>query len=596
MKKLSFLFLFFTLVATCWAQGLQGELDSLSRAVQGRKSLDTAMVDLRNLYAKKALFADPTDTGLLGYVQKTLELSKVLGYDRGNLMAHERLALIHQYSHSDPYRAQEAYQQALSIAEGDPALHSLKWGIHGGIGTLFYEQEEYGKALAHFERVLNNEPSLELTAVANMANIHGSMGQLDSAIQYYKRALRLERKLDNPTYRANLYSNLSLIFGQTGQQDSALAAAQRALALVDRYGIEFVRPTAYANAAMAYLGTADHRNAAKYAQGALALSEESGNLFMQKSAWGTLADLHEAQGDHRAALEAFKKFSSLKDSLNGQNRRVAVNRKQLEYNFERERATAQQEILRQATIKRVSLIGGGGLLLALIFGFVLYKRKRDALERQKEAEFSALVSDTELKALRAQMNPHFIFNSLNSIGDYILKNDTDTALDYLGKFARLMRMVLENSESREIPLGEDLKFIELYMQVEHRRQPGRFTHEIRLGGDLDPDNILVPPLILQPFLENSIWHGFVDQNVPGHILVDIQKEGNTLVCVVEDDGRGRSGAASSGQGNRSYGLSITQNRLEVLNREKGSGATLLIGDREQGGTRVEVRLPLLTEF
>src|SRR5690606_22264360 len=427
-------------------------------------------------------------------------------------------------------------------------------------------------------RVLNNEPSLELTAVANMANIHGSMGQLDSAIQYYKRALRLERKLDNPTYRANLYSNLSLIFGQRGQQDSALAAAQRALALVDRYGIEFVRPTAYANAAMAYLGTADHRNAAKYAQGALALSEESGNLFMQKSAWGTLADLHEAQGDHRAALEAFKKFSSLKDSLNGQNRRVAVNRKQLEYNFERERATAQQEILRQATIKRVSLIGGGGLLLALIFGFVLYKRKRDALERQKEAEFSALVSDTELKALRAQMNPHFIFNSLNSIGDYILKNDTDTALDYLGKFARLMRMVLENSESREIPLGEDLKFIELYMQVEHRRQPGRFTHEIRLGADLDPDNILVPPLILQPFLENSIWHGFVDQNVPGHILVDIQKEGNTLVCVVEDDGRGRSGAASSGQGNRSYGLSITQNRLEVLNREKGSGATLLIGD------------------
>src|SRR5690606_17461663 len=172
---------------------------------------------------------------LLGYVQKTLDLSRVLDYARGSLMAHERLALIHQYTHSDPYRAQEAYQQALTIAEGEPGLHPLKWAIHGGIGTLFYEQEEYGKALEHFEQVLKNDPSLELTAVANMANIHGSMGQLDSAIHYYKRALGLERQLDNPTYRANLYSNLSLIFGQAGQPDSALVSAQRALALVDRY-------------------------------------------------------------------------------------------------------------------------------------------------------------------------------------------------------------------------------------------------------------------------------------------------------------------------------------------------------------------------
>jgi len=596
MKNLSFLFLFFTLVTACPAQGLQGELDSLARAVQRNGALDTALVDLRNRYAKKALFADPTDTTLLGYVQKTLDLSRVLDYARGSLMAHERLALIHQYTHSDPYRAQEAYQQALTIAEGEPGLHPLKWAIHGGIGTLFYEQEEYGKALEHFEQVLKNDPSLELTAVANMANIHGSMGQLDSAIHYYKRALGLERQLDNPTYRANLYSNLSLIFGQAGQPDSALVSAQRALALVDRYGIAFVRPTAYANAAMAYLGTGDLSSASKYAQEALALSEASGNLFMQKSAWGTLADLHEAQGDHPAALAAFKKFSALRDSLNGQNRRVAINRKQLEYNFERERAVAQQEILRQATIKRATLLGGGGLLLASIFGFVLYKRRRDALERQKEAEFRALVWETELKALRAQMNPHFIFNSLNSIGDYVLKNDTDTALDYLGKFARLMRMVLEHSESREIPLAEDLKFIELYLLVEQRRQPGRFTHEIRLGKDLDPKEIMVPPLILQPFLENSIWHGFVDQKSTGHILVDIQKVGDSLVCVVEDNGRGRSGGDNGGADKRSYGLSITQNRLKVLNREKGSGATLLIGDREQGGTRVEVRLPLLTEF
>src|SRR5690606_2046253 len=99
MKNLSFLFLFFTLATACPAQGLQGELDSLAWEVQRNGALDTALVDLRNNYAKKALFADPTDTTLLGYVQKTLDLSRVLDYARGSLMAHERLALIHQYTH-----------------------------------------------------------------------------------------------------------------------------------------------------------------------------------------------------------------------------------------------------------------------------------------------------------------------------------------------------------------------------------------------------------------------------------------------------------------------------------------------------------------
>jgi LytS/YehU family sensor histidine kinase len=234
--------------------------------------------------------------------------------------------------------------------------------------------------------------------------------------------------------------------------------------------------------------------------------------------------------------------------------------------------------------------------VASVFGFVLYKRRRDALEEKRDAESRALVSDTELRALRAQMNPHFIFNSLNSIGDYMLKKDTDTALDYLGKFAQLMRQVLEHSEHREIPLAEDLAFVELYLQVELRRQPGGFTHKIQVGEDLDPENVLVPPLILQPFLENSIWHGFADRTGPGHILVDIQREGDGLRCRVEDNGSGPGRVGQGDAGKRSFGLSITQSRLELLNREKGTGAYIWVGERENGGTRVEIKLPLMTQF
>src|SRR5690606_28415117 len=144
------------------------------------------------------------------------------------------------------------------------------------------------------------------------------------------------------------------------------------------------------------------------------------------------------------------------------------------------------------------------------------------------------------KALRSQMNPHFIFNSLNSIGDYILKNDTATAQDYLARFAKLMRMVLENSEHTEIPLSDDLSFIELYLQVESKRLPGRFSYSIHVEDGLDTENTMVPPLLLQPFIENSIWHGFRTIRSGGYNDVEIKTVNNILVCCLEDDGSVRN--------------------------------------------------------
>lgn len=597
MKRLLCMFFFVAISPYAAAQQFQRELDSLSQLMETQSVTDTATVDLRNHYTKQALFANPSDTTLLDFAEKTLEISQKMGYGRGTMLAYERMALIYQYSFSNPYKAQEFYHKALSLMEEDKKLQPYGWSIYGGIGTLYYEQEEYGKALDFFKRVLKHDKSLELTATANMANIYGSINQLDSAILYYNKALGLEQVKSNPTYKANLHSNLSLIYGQDGQVDSALVSAEKSLALIDEYGIEFVRPTAYANASMAYLGHNDYEMAEKYAKLSLELSDAQGNLFLQKSAWGTLADVYAAKGDFSDALEAYKKFSVLKDSLNGQNRRVEINRKQLEFDFEKERTVTKAEIERQTTLKRATLLGGGGLLLASIFGFMLYKRRRDTVEQKKEAEFRAMVSDTELKALRAQMNPHFIFNSLNSIGDYILKNDTGMAMEYLTKFAKLMRMVLENSEFKEIPLEDDLKFLELYLQVEAKRQPGRFTFEIIVEKGLDVQNILVPPLLLQPFIENSIWHGFAQKSEQGHISIGIAKQGDMLLCTVDDDGMGWKAESGVPTTKKSFGVAITESRLEILNTQKNAQGKLNITDKGRDkGTRVEVSLPLETIF
>ena len=488
------------------------------------------------------------------------------------------------------------YFQALSLAEDNLTLESYRWGIQGNIATIYYEQEEYEKALELFRSVAFNSSGSALTAILNMGNIFGSIQKNDSAIFYFKKALNYSQIKNNPVQLANLYSNLSLIYIQAGQVDEALGAAKKSLALVDSLGIDFVKPTAYANAAMAFLNKDNLEKAELLALESLKSSEEQGNLFVQKSAWGTLSDIYKAEGKYKESLDAYIEFSALKDSLNNQNRRVEISRKQMAFDFEKERTQANAEIVKQKLVNQYLLILGILSVILLLTGIYFYKRRRDELAEKKEAEFRALVSETELKALRSQMNPHFIFNSLNSIGDYILKNDSEAAQDYLSKFGKLMRMVLEHSGQNEISLREDLAFLEVYLQIESKRKPGMFSYTILISENFDTDTILVPPMLLQPFIENSIWHAFTDQSKVGELVISFKVSHETLHCIVEDNGAGRKSESTS-LCKKSMGVGITESRIKILNERAGYHGKLQIIDKPMNsGTKVEITLPLQLDF
>jgi LytS/YehU family sensor histidine kinase len=200
-----------------------------------------------------------------------------------------------------------------------------------------------------------------------------------------------------------------------------------------------------------------------------------------------------------------------------------------------------------------------------------------------------------MKALRAQMNPHFIFNSLNSIADYIDKNETATAADFTTKFAKLMRMVLENSEQSEIPLADDLKALELYMDLERFRLKNKFDYQIKSDKTIDMDNTLIPPLILQPFVENSIWHGIAKKEGKGNIVVYIKQENGMINCIVEDDGCGMKELKTITNEKKSLGMKITKARIDILNKIKNANASVNVINKENG-VRAEVKLPLSLSF
>jgi sensor histidine kinase YesM len=248
-------------------------------------------------------------------------------------------------------------------------------------------------------------------------------------------------------------------------------------------------------------------------------------------------------------------------------------------------------------LKRVVIIAGIAVIALMGLFAILYNRR-------KKARFDSEVMEVEMKALRAQMNPHFISNSLHSINKYVMENDKNNASAYLAKFASLMRLILENSREREVPLEQDLHALELYMQLELLRFNNSFTYHIQVDPLIDPENTLIPPMLLQPFAENAILHGLHNKE-NGIINIHVRKVNEMISCVVEDNGNGdmeepSMGTAESKQ-HKSLGKKIITERLNIINRLKKAKATLNIfqlkdAENKPGGVRVELLLPIELAF
>jgi sensor histidine kinase YesM len=216
--------------------------------------------------------------------------------------------------------------------------------------------------------------------------------------------------------------------------------------------------------------------------------------------------------------------------------------------------------------------------------------------RQLETEFEQKLADTEMTALRAQMNPHFIFNCLNSIKLYTLDNEADKASDYLTKFARLIRLVLENSRSERVSLYHELEALQLYIELEAMRFKQKLQFDIRVEPSIDQQYMRIPPLLLQPYVENAIWHGLMHKSEGGTVTVNVrQPQENLLHVDITDDGIGRQRAAelkskSAGK-HKSFGMQVTADRIRMINQLHNTQThtqilDLVDSEGEPCGTRV----------
>jgi streptogramin lyase len=242
------------------------------------------------------------------------------------------------------------------------------------------------------------------------------------------------------------------------------------------------------------------------------------------------------------------------------------------------------------------------ILIVIFTLWILIYRRIRRIRRKHEVEKKLLEIekqkfDLEQKALRLQMNPHFIFNSLNSIQSYIISHDTEKAVTYLGKFSQLMRLILTNSGSELISLMEELKSITYYLELEKLRFDNKFDYEIQVDEKLDQEFVEIPPMIVQPYIENAIIHGLLNKPSRGKLIINFRMSGNKILCAIQDNGIGREESSrisqESGINRKSRGMLVTKARLEILNRMNNEEYSVKVVDLKDesgkpSGTRVEL--------
>ncbi len=201
-----------------------------------------------------------------------------------------------------------------------------------------------------------------------------------------------------------------------------------------------------------------------------------------------------------------------------------------------------------------------------IYGLYYLRIKQIKQAEYQKTEFNRQLNDMRMEALRAQMNPHFIFNCLNSINRYIIKNDIKSSSLYLTRFAKLIRLILDNSANKSIVLSKEIEALQLYIEMEVFRFENKFSFDITVDPEVDIDNIVIPPLILQPYIENAIWHGLLPKETGGHLSVSIRQNDDYLICEIMDNGIGRKKAMEYNSINsptrKSIGMKLTEERLK----------------------------------
>ncbi len=580
------------------AQLDEGEL----LAVVAEQNRDTVEVNALNFLYRLNRKTDPEKA--VDFLEEGLALAEELDYQKGLANVWRSFGDYHN-SRGDGEKALKALDTSMVLFEQLGDAEGVA-ACHNGLGNLAIRQGNYDVALehyfseSHYYEDIGDERGIAV-AYQNIGGVHYRQGQFEQAEDYiqkslkmkealgdsaslvptlnalsvvlsakkdYQRALAIQfrtlalsRRFSDPFQTANLINNIGVQYHYLNQLDSAQFYYQQALDIYKGIDEKQEMSLLYLNLGELQTLQGNGEAAIVYYDSSLAISTRIGGKEFEAHAYRGLSLAHEVEGEYQQALAWLVKHHALSDSLRGERMQSTINELEEKYQAEQKdkeiaelkKKEAEATVAENEKKVLLILIVAGAVLLVL--GMLFWVTRNRAKEKQRRIEL-------EQKALRSQMNPHFIFNSLGAIQSMYMSGETDLANNYLGDFGKLMRKILDNSGKETISIQEELEMLRLYLTLEKERSGGRIEYEFKVDERLDRMGTQIPPMVIQPFVENAIWHGILPSKRSGTIVIEL-KPGDAegyLTCTIEDNGVGIRTSAGT-QTHIPKGIDITEQRL-----------------------------------
>ena len=500
----------------------------------------------------------------------------------------------------------EALDKALSIEK--PSL-SVKKSIsisQNSIGNIYISLKQYNLALEEFSEAIVIQKELDhklglAINYQNMGKAHEELGNLDKALSNYYKSLSYNNKIDSNVGRIICAYSIALVLIKKGQYIKANETVNNVLPLAIKENDKYYLSNTYNTLGLTNIYVKQYKEAESNLKNALDIATKYNVQTIIVRANENLAILYEKLNNFEKAY--FHHKQAKEESFKTFNARNLIYVRDLITEYKREKAAneikelAKKNEIAQLQINRIRNLWILALCIIILIVIVFY-----FLIRQKTLQNEKKVLSLKQEALRSQMNPHFLFNALNSIKLYIINNNQKKATFYLNKFSKLMRKILEASSLQEISLAEEIKTMKLYMSIENIRFSNSIDFKIFASDDLNLETIKIPPLILQPFLENSIWHGLSSKKEDKKVRIDIKKSSyNFIEISITDNGIGRAAStkikANKTINKKSVGIDLTTERLKTFVKNLENSFLLVYEDlkgknNESLGTKVTLKIPL----
>lgn len=543
------------------------------------------------------------------YFKKALEVAKLTGNKKGQADVISNIGINH-CNQGEYAKALEYYLQALSIRKTLKDAHGVNSSLMS-IGNIYYLQTKFKDALECYETIVSdslNEHDVYFyaEAVYNAGLVYYQLHNYTKALDYFNRTLRIDKEIGDDQGVALVYMNIGTSYMQQKNYKRALEYFQESVSILSKLEDKRGMSEVYGEMGQLYDSIKQPKKAEECFTKMLELSQEIGSLLNEKKAYRFFSNHYLEQKDFKLAYDYFTGYKAAEDSIIKRTNTQVMTELQAKYETEKKeneiQALKAEQSLRASEERQRTLLVIASFVFVAILSitiFLLYNRRQ--LKRKNELERKNY--ELERNALSAQMNPHFIFNSLASISGFVSENDKEKAIEYLGIFSRLIRHNLEQSRESLVAVSQEARMLRSYLHLEQLRYNHKFDFEITVDDEIN-ESMAIPPMFVQPFVENAVLHGIAPKEGKGKIAIHFKlSDQEYIVCEIVDDGIGitesKRKKAQYEEYHRSLAMTITKERMEIMNshdEEKIRIETTELSKEKDGTSGTRIRLYFLAEY